>query len=310
MSWRDLLQDTPEERVLPWVGGRRVAGCDRSFVIEGRLPLEHGWHRFAIGGGRKATWAGEGESDPMFDDGRETLRGYLVGNRLIPDGSKVVPDPARLVHQTVSVALVERGLDRFARALVARETGGPWIYVRQEFPLGPEAEVQAAFQDRLERVDHVRDVSPSLDLAFRFISYERDEAVRRREEAERVRREEEALREAERLVGTAHGRRELAHHDFEGAARAALRVSGAELLDHRDGHAAGEKVVTFRYAGRRFECVVHQHTLRILDSGICLVDHETGERGDTRFTLESLPGVIEQAMREDALVIFRHAEGR
>jgi hypothetical protein len=46
-----------------------------------------------------------------------------------------------------------------------------------------------------------------------------------------------------------------------------------------------------------------------VDSGICLVDHGTGERGDTRFTLESLPGVVGEAMDLGRLVVFRHVDG-
>ena len=46
--------------------------------------------------------------------------------------------------------------------------------------------------------------------------------------------------------------------------------------------------------------------LRIIDAGICLIDHDTNEKGDTFFTLESLPAVVQQAQRERRLVIFRH----
>ena len=46
--------------------------------------------------------------------------------------------------------------------------------------------------------------------------------------------------------------------------------------------------------------------MRIIDSGICLQDHNTGEKGDTYFTLESLPAVIRQADREGKLVVYRH----
>jgi hypothetical protein len=67
-------------------------------------------------------------------------------------------------------------------------------------------------------------------------------------------------------------------------------------------------VVRFRLLGRRFECTCDERTLRILDAGICLVDHATGERGDTRFTLESLPAVILEADRDDKLVVFRHVD--
>ena len=38
-----------------------------------------------------------------------------------------------------------------------------------------------------------------------------------------------------------------------------------------------------------------------------LTDESTGEKGDTRFTLESLPTVVQQAMDEGILVVYRHA---
>ena len=57
--------------------------------------------------------------------------------------------------------------------------------------------------------------------------------------------------------------------------------------------------------GRRFECTCDARTLRIVDAGICLVDHRSGQKGDQYFTLESLPGVIQQAEREGKLVVFR-----
>jgi hypothetical protein len=65
-------------------------------------------------------------------------------------------------------------------------------------------------------------------------------------------------------------------------------------------------VVRFRLDHRAFECTCEERTLRIIDAGICLVDHATNEKGDTYFTLESLPGVIGEANREGKLVVFRH----
>jgi hypothetical protein len=40
-----------------------------------------------------------------------------------------------------------------------------------------------------------------------------------------------------------------------------------------------------------------------------LTDHRTGEKGDTLFTLESLPAVVRQAIKEHKLVVYRHADG-
>jgi hypothetical protein len=261
-----------------------------------------------VSSARTATLVGTAEPVAGWEEGREQLRGYLVGNRLVPDGAHVVPDPARLVEQTVPVHLAERGLDRFSRALVARDPGGPWIWIRTEFPLGPEPEVDLAFAERRPDLAGIAHVPPALDLAFRFCVDERDHAQRRREEAARRRAEEEARRAAERALGTGEGRRELAGRDFEAAARAALRISGAELLDVRPAHGRDEEVVRFRFRGMRFECVADRRTLRIVDAGICLNDYETGEKGDRLFTLESLPGVIAEAIDNQVLVVFRHVE--
>jgi hypothetical protein len=163
----------------------------------------------------------------------------------------------------------------------------------QEFPLGPETEALMAFQDRRSDLNHVSGVTPALDLAFRWITHQRELAEERRRELERIRLEEqkkllkeEQLAEAMRDAGTAAGRRVLAVRDFETAAREALRFSGSELLDVRDSYNKGEAVVQYRFRQRRLECVVEKKTLRIVDAGVCLADHDTGEKGDMYFTLE------------------------
>jgi hypothetical protein len=88
----------------------------------------------------------------------------------------------------------------------------------------------------------------------------------------------------------------------------ALSLGGAEFLDYRNSGYNQEVVVKFKIGDKKFECSCDSKTLRIIDSGICLTDEETGEKGDSYFTLESLPAVIIQAERENKLVIFRHAD--
>ena len=302
MGWRDLLQQD-EVITVPWTGGRGIRSRGRSYQVDGTLPPEHGFHEFTVSGGRRATWKGPSPlaADAWFDPDVPVVRGWLVGDRLCPDHAGVVPDLARLRDQTEAVHLVEPGLDRYARVAAARTEDGRLVYLRQEFPLGPEDDVRSAFLDRRPSVDHVKGVPPALDLAFRLESWQRDEVQRRREELERQRLAEQRLEEARR-----HDRRVVARRDLRAAVEAALAVTGAHLLDLRDAYQRGEHVVQFRFRGRRFECVCDDD-LRIVDSGICLVDHQTGERGDTRFTLESLPGVISEAMDDGVLVVFRHA---
>lgn len=305
MSWRDLLSPEPDSRTLPWLGGRRLVDGTRAFRLSGELPPELGWHCFAITG-RKATWQGPSEADWTYDEGRPVLRGVLVGDRLVPDGAAVVPDPGRILAQTTRLRLVEPGLERFARALAADRGDGQWVYVRQELPQGPEPEVLAAWQDRRDSVDSIPGVTPALDLAFRWLSLQRHQAE------ERVRRAEEearrAVEEAARAEEIERSRRQEAARTatLEGRIRQALSLSGAELLDHRPARRGDEVVVQFRFERRRFECVVHAHTLRVVDAGICLTDEETGERGDTRFTLQSLPPVIAAAERQGVLHVYRH----
>jgi len=189
------------------------------------------------------------------------------------------------------------------------------VFIRQEFPLGPEYEALIAFQDRKENLDDIRGVTPSLDLAFRWITYQRELTEERRRELERLRQEEERkqaeeerLQQAMKDAGTAVGRRVLAAQDFEMAAKEALRISGAELLDVRESYNKGEMVVQYRFRQQRLECVVEKNTLRIIDAGVCLTDERTGFKGDSLLTLESLPGTVGQALDEDRLVIWRHAD--
>jgi hypothetical protein len=128
---------------------------------------------------------------------------------------------------------------------------------------------------------------------------------RRAEEAERAR--QSARAELLERLGDSETRRAMARVDFAEAARAALVLSGAEYLDHRRAFGRAEWIVRFRFLGQRFECVVDE-ALQIVDAGICLRDHQTGEIGDGRFTLESLPSVIKEADEGGVLVRFRHVE--
>lgn len=81
--------------------------------------------------------------------------------------------------------------------------------------------------------------------------------------------------------------------------QAALEKSGAQLLDLRTLQDHQLEVI-FRVDGERFQAVVWADTLQVLDAGICLSGH------DAALTLESLPGVIREAIQDDVLVITRH----
>jgi hypothetical protein len=313
MSWKDLLQrEGGETLVLPWLGGRTLRSASRTFSLLGPLPREHGWYEFRLEG-RRARWIAESvDIRPQTETLRHVVSGYLVGDRFAVDqiAAAVAPEAAQ---QLPKVHLIDDDTDRFGRISVGQVyQDGPFIYREREMPLGPEADVFVAYQDRAASVDHVKNVTPALDAAFRMESWQRAEAERRRAELERQRAEEEAKRAAEarrqaliEQLGDGAGRREMAKVDFNEAARAALAVGGAELLDCKGSRRAQEWTVRYRLDGQRYECVC-DGALHIIDAGICLVNHATGEKGDTKFTLESLPAVVREAERTGRLVRFRH----
>jgi hypothetical protein len=313
MSWRDLLQKPGEKAILPWFGGRSLRSGDRIWDIEGRLPRESSWYEWDIVG-NKVTLAKRADSR---EESLESLvHGYLIGDRLVVDGTNVNPEPSKIAEQSEPVLLIEPGLDRFARVVAGRiYENGELIFLRQDFPLGPEDAVLAAYRRQAVSVQDIKDVTPALDAAFRMESWQRVEIVRRRAEAERLRAEEEAHREQmerravlAQALGTGVGRRQMAQVDFPQAARAALAAGGALFVDHRPSHVRGEMVIVFQIDRRQFECVCDMQ-FRIIDSGICLQGHGTGIKYDDRLTMESLPGVIRQAIREGKLVVFRHVGG-
>jgi len=180
------------------------------------------------------------------------------------------------------------------------------VYEGEEFPLGPEDDVLDAFLEEQSSVDFVPNVSPALDCAFRYETWRRADMRRIREEERILREKEERRRNIQKTLGDGAMRRELALVDFGEAAKAALKVGGAEYVDHRNSRRHDEIVVRFRYINRRFECTCNRYTLRIIDSGICLTDHYSGEKGDTYFTLESLPPVIGEAYDGNVLHQYRH----
>jgi hypothetical protein len=256
-------------------------------------------------------------------EGFNTARGYLVGNRLIVDGT-AYPPQIQALFSAPTVYGLPPGLDPFTRVLCWEVVPGEaLLYLGIEFPLGPEPEVLIAYEDQLSIAD-ISGVDPALHAAFSFLretdrlKEEQDRLLRERQEAEERALREQAEREAaeqERLarleelrnsVGSAAGRRNMARQDLRAACAAALQVSGAELISVRESYSAEESVVRFRFLERRFECVINSSTLAVTEAGICLTDEMTGERGDTRFTLESLPSVIQEATDLGVLVVFRH----
>tara|TARA_R100000656_G_scaffold104176_1_gene76017 strand:- start:48123 stop:49067 length:945 start_codon:yes stop_codon:yes gene_type:complete len=313
MSWRDLLQEEDERVVAPWTGGRSLRLGPRKWKIRGRLPEEPGFYSWEVSG-RVASDPQEADAIEAVENAdAKTQLGYLVGDFFVSDLEGGECSLERLGDRFERVRLIEPGLDFFDRVEVCRLVdGGPLYYVQQAFPLGPEGEVTEAFESQEDSLNSISGVAPALDLAFRARTWYRAQQERLREEARLRREAEERRREEEARIasireslGDGAGRRQMAALDFEEAARAALAVGGASLLSIRAGRSRNEHVVRYQLDdGRRFECVCDS-MMSILEAGVCLTDERTGEKGDTLFTLESLPVVVRDAMNNGA-VIFRH----
>lgn len=308
MGWQDLLQRDDEFIIAPWVGGP-VRHGQRDFRLDCRMQ-EHGWYKFKVQGQKLCC---PEPADPQ--ELKHLVVGYLVGDLLVSDWD----------GKTERVHLLERSLDRFSRVSAGRAyEGGPLIYRQQEFPLEPDVFALNYFLDHKDAESppepRIKGAAPALYEAIKLELFQRAEVRRRRAEIEKRLREEEEARQREerrqnlvKQLGDGAGRREMAQVDFEAAAKAALTVGGAEYLDHRAAGRHYEVAVRYRLDGRRYECTCNTKTLQIIDSGICLTAHggggfAAGTKGDTWFTLESLPSVIREAIREGKLVVYRHVD--
>ncbi len=88
-------------------------------------------------------------------------------------------------------------------------------------------------------------------------------------------------------------------------AEAALVAAGAHAHSIRRLDAGQRLEVHFMFGGERFITMCEAISLRVIDAGICLVDHGGGHRGDEDLTLDSLPSAIKEAMDLGVLVITR-----
>lgn len=124
-------------------------------------------------------------------------------------------------------------------------------------------------------------------------------AARQAEEVRRLAAERTAQLAAERAAREAAARqsREAAFAASGDAVQDALRASGATLLDTRR---MGDRLeVRWRFLGQRFVSIVDPVNLHVLDSGICLQNH------DEELTLWSLPSTIREAVDTNVLHITR-----
>ncbi|HEX8698145.1 MAG TPA: hypothetical protein VF815_04865 [Myxococcaceae bacterium] len=332
MDYRKFL-GKEEERVLPYFGGAFLHAADRRLRLATE-PQAPGWYRFKVKG-REATLMGPAEPEAL--ESLPSVRGHLVGDRLVREGSV-----AERVH-----FLPEEEPPRLTPARARRWHSGELLFDMLDF----ESEAEEAARRALEEdtsLAEVKGVPATLRSAFSYAVLEAESrrlhipavprelrphlgavAEKGRPEAERAlralaaeralaAREMEELNRRRQLVGMAqqavaaqaqvraqaprgrHGR--VREEDAMARAELALEAAGARMRSARVlGN--GNLEIIFTFMDERFISVVNANTLQVVDSGICL-GHPPA---DDLVTLESLPSVIKEAIDTDRLVILRHA---
>jgi hypothetical protein len=325
-----------EERVLPYLGGAFLHAADRRLRLatEPRAP---GWFRFRVKG-REATLVGPAEPEGL--EALPSVRGHLVGDRLVREGSvaervhflpeeeppRLTPARARRWHsgdllfdmldfESEAEEAARRALEE--EASLAQVKGVP-ATLRSAFAYSVvEAEsrrlgIPAAPRELRPHLGAVAEKGrPEAERILRALAAERALAAREMEELNRRRQlqamAQQAVAVQEAVVQArvqARGGRHGRGREEDSIARAdlALEAAGARMRSAR-GLGNGNLEVIFTFMDERFISVVNSQTLQVVDSGICL-GHPPA---DELITLESLPSVIKEAIDTGRLVILRHA---
>ncbi len=328
MDYRKFLNQQ-QQLVLPYVGGDTVDAKDRRLRLQ-QPPEAPGWYRFTVKG-RVAT--ADGPADPPDLSQLPAVRGHWLDGRLVREGG---------VAELVLLPPADEPAS-FAPVKGRRWPSGDLLFDELEFETDAEAAVRGAFAEgkplagvkgvpatlrtafayallnRAAKEANLRFVPPEvrahlLDVAergaekaveaLRRLEAEREQARRElaeleaRRAAERARLEAQQAREAE-LERRAQRVREQKATVTERATHA-LEAAGARVETARVIN--GDQVeVVYRFGGERFISVADALSLQVIDSGICL-GHPPR---DELITLESLPGVIQEAIDDGVLVILR-----
>ncbi len=329
MDYRKFLGQHAQ-LVLPYLGGEAVDARDRRLRLP-QPPAAPGWYRFTVKG-RVAT--ADGPADPPELGDLPLVRGHWLDGRLVRDGGAaelllLPPDDEPALFSVVrarrwpSGDLIFEGLDFETEVEgAAREklaAGGTLSHVK-----GVPATLRTAFAYALlgkasgetgvryapaevrARVLEVAEGGPPAALAaLRALETEREQARREmaeleaRRAAETARLQAQQAREAELERRAARVREQRA--TIVERASLALETAGARVEAARVIN--GDQVeAIYRFQGERFISVADALSLQVIDSGICL-GHPPR---DELITLDSLPGVIQEAIDDGALVILRH----
>jgi hypothetical protein len=301
---------TVTQEVLPYVGGPFVEAVDRRLRLVVR-PHEPGYWRFEVRGRDARPLA---PTDPPDLSDLPAVRGFAVAGYLVGSGG--------VAHRLALGPPDEPPL--FAPLVARRWPSGALLFDLPDFA-GVEDEVRAAY-DRRRPISDVAGVPAALRAAYAYalllrtatelrIPMRPGEARHHVTElaeggeaaARRLILAAEARRAAEaRGVPTDHRPPWMAAGDAARAdpdrRRAEERAAAALHSAHAVLHglrwlADGLLEVRYDHSGEQFVSVVDGRTLRIVDAGLCL------DGQDDALTLESLPGVISEAIRTGQLHI-------
>ena len=321
MDYTKFLNKT-EHVVLAYLGGRYAFGKDRRLTVDEPRP-HPGFHRFEVKGKKARALEAVDSPEAELRDLPKT-RGHHVAGWIAPGHASGVARVSLLPEEEPAP---------FAILRTRRWHSGDLVFESLEF----DGEVEEEARLRLERLaplTELKGVPASLRTAygcalllaiarresvpltvreaagFAASAADGGEAVARDVLRNIAERRAEATaralvhdRDAMRAQIAARARRGLrVDATLDNApfrAEAALAGADARFLSSRSlGN--GNLEVAFEFMGERFVSVVDAITLHVFDSGVCLA----GE--DELVTLESLPGVIREAIETDALVITRH----
>jgi hypothetical protein len=296
-------------QVLPYFGGPFVEAASRRLRLRTEAAIRPGYWAFQVSGRTATAVAPAGTPDLT---GWPAVRGYLLPT---PGGGYLVR--AGGVAERFAIG-PEPEPEPFAPLIGRRWPDGALLYEVEDFESGVEDTVRAAFAEH-RAIGEVSGVPAPLRAAFGYavllrVSAERHIPVRPAEARTRLvelardgdlaaHRILTGVREARAGAGTAPvieagfvaDRPDPARQRSEERAANALRVAGAALRGLR--WRQEEIQVRFDYEGEHFVSIVDGRTLQVLDAGICLNEH------DEALTLESLPGVIREAVRSGQLNI-------
>jgi hypothetical protein len=315
-----------EHVVLAYLGGAHVFGKDRRLRIDappGERPAP-GFHRFEVSGRNARSL--EAVDPPDLSD-LPKARGHLVDGWLVSSASGMTLDRLSLLPADEPPPL--------ATTRARRWHSGDLLFDSLDFD--GEAEEEARLRlEQLAPLGDLQNVSSTLRTAYGIalalavsrrvgtpssVREAAGHAVNLAELGEPAARELFARIERERLavqerawarsllegrplarVRAPRGTSQAVVPTLENAAeRAEAALDGAQgrMLAARRLQGGGNLEVAFQFMGERFISVVDAITLQVIDSGVCLA----GE--DDLVTLDSLPGVIREAIDTGRLVITR-----